>query len=67
MTRPDIDAIRAEHCNPNLINAGARKAVRELLAYVADLEERCRGYEAMQHAIKRAIDTWKQKEVGDET
>ena len=61
MTRADIDAVA-------LVNAIGRAAdIPALLAYVADLEERCRAYEAMRSDIARALDTWKQEEVNDET
>ena len=46
--------------------ANARTDIPVLLAYVADLEERCRAYEAMRSDIARALDTWKQEEVNDE-
>ena len=47
--------------------AHARTDIPALLAYVADLEERCRAHEAMRSDIARALDTWKQEEVNDET
>lgn len=46
--------------------AHARTDIPALLAYVADLEERCRAYESMRSDIARALDTWKQEEVNDE-
>lgn len=66
MTRPDLDAIRARWPEGRLANTDAREDVLALLAYVADLEERCRAYEAMRSDIARALDTWKQEEVNDE-
>ena len=64
--RPDLDAIRARWPEGRLANTDAREDVLALLAYVADLEERCRAYESMRSDIARALDTWKQEEVNDE-
>ena len=70
----DLDAIRARAAGT--VTSPLRQGRRDtpanedalaLLAYVADLEERCRAYEAMRSDIARALDTWKQEEVNDET
>lgn len=73
MTRPDLDAIRARAsgtaASPH--RQGRRDVPRNedaltLLAYVEELEERCRAYEQMRYEIARSLDTWKQEEVPDE-
>ena len=71
--KPDLDAIRARAQSIET-DPSARACdvlltydALSLLAYVADLEERCRAYEAMRSDIARALDTWKQEEVNDET
>ena len=64
--RPDLDAIRARWPDGRLANTDARADVLTLLAYIDDLEERCRAYEQMSYEIARSLDTWKQEEVPDE-
>lgn len=74
MTRPDLDAIRAR-CEATQVIFERSSVVAPcvyddipaLLAYIDELEERCRAYEQMRHEIARSLDTWKQKEVPDET
>ena len=46
--------------------ANARTDIPALLAYIDELEERCRAYEQMSYEIARSLDTWKQEEVPDE-
>lgn len=64
--KPDLDAIRARWPDGRLANTDARADVLTLLAYIDDLEERCRAYEQMSYEIARSLDTWKQEEVPDE-
>ena len=82
MTRPDLDAIRARcdstlraecidvhstaHGYRRRACHFARTDIPALLAYIDDLEERCRAYEQMSYEIARSLDTWKQEEVPDE-
>lgn len=61
----------AGHYGPTMPDAqfiaAARTDIPALLAYIEELEDRCRAYEQMRHEIARSLDTWKQEEVPDET
>lgn len=65
--RPDIDKMREHYCQGAYIASGHPGVIMKLLAYIDELEERCRAYEQMRHEIARSLDTWKQEEVPDET
>ena len=65
--RPDLEAIRASLWSPSTTASTFAEDVAALLAYVEEMEERCRAYQMMSHEIARALDTWKQEEVPDET
>jgi hypothetical protein len=52
MMRPDIEALSAKYGDDSLVNLGHIKNVRELLAYVLELE--------------RILKTWKPDEVPNE-